>query len=399
MKAGWTTKRLEELVEIRLGRTPPRAEKNFWDPTKATDNTWVSIADLSENEGGVITESKEHLSKAGADSTPLVKAGTLLVSFKLSLGKVAIAGKDLRTNEAIAAMPIKGSGLDVNWLKYFFQFFDWDKAAVGEEKVKGKALNKEKLKEIEIPLPPLAEQKRIVALLDEAFAGIDEAKAKATASQHDAEELISEYVRSTFSDAGIEWRETTLGEAFDVRDGTHDSPKYHTTGHPLVTSKNLKREGLSFEDVKLISRLDFAKINERSAVSKGDVLFAMIGTIGNPTLVEVEPDFAIKNVALFKNRNGQSGAFLKHYLNSSMVVRKMMKEAKGTTQRFVGLGYLRSFPIKLPPIETQLRVVRELNDIEDESRKLTRLYGLKYAKLDDLKQSFLSQAFAGELTA
>ena len=399
MKAGWTTKRLEELVEIRLGRTPPRAEKKFWDPTKATDNTWVSIADLSENEGGVITESKEHLSKAGADSTPLVKAGTLLVSFKLSLGKVAIAGKDLRTNEAIAAMPIKGSGLDVNWLKYFFQFFDWDKAAVGEEKVKGKALNKEKLKEIEIPLPPLAEQKRIVALLDEAFAGIDEAKAKATASQHDAEELISEYVRSTFSDAGIEWRETTLGEAFDVRDGTHDSPKYHTTGHPLVTSKNLKREGLSFEDVKLISRLDFAKINERSAVSKGDVLFAMIGTIGNPTLVEVEPDFAIKNVALFKNRNGQSGAFLKHYLNSSMVVRKMMKEAKGTTQRFVGLGYLRSFPIKLPPIETQLRVVRELNDIEDESRKLTRLYGLKYAKLDDLKQSFLSQAFAGELTA
>ena len=186
MKAGWTTKRLEELVEIRLGRTPPRAEKKFWDPTKATDNTWVSIADLSENEGGVITESKEHLSKAGADSTPLVKAGTLLVSFKLSLGKVAIAGKDLRTNEAIAAMPIKGSGLDVNWLKYFFQFFDWDKAAVGEEKVKGKALNKEKLKEIEIPLPPLAEQKRIVALLDEAFAGIDEAKAKATASQHDA---------------------------------------------------------------------------------------------------------------------------------------------------------------------------------------------------------------------
>jgi type I restriction enzyme S subunit len=255
------------------------------------------------------------------------------------------------------------------------------------------------LKAFHVCLPPLPEQKRIVALLDEAFAGIDEAKAKAETSQHDAEELISEHVRSTFSDAGIEWRETTLGEAFDVRDGTHDSPKYHTTGHPLVTSKNLKREGLSFEDVKLISKLDFAKINERSAVSKGDVLFAMIGTIGNPTLVEVEPDFAIKNVALFKNRNGQSGAFLKHYLNSSMVVRKMMKEAKGTTQRFVGLGYLRSFPIKLPPIETQLRVVREINDIEGESQNLTRLYGLKYAKLDDLKQSFLSQAFAGELTA
>ena len=123
----------------------------------------------------------------------------------------------------------------------------------------------------------------------------------------------------------------------------------------------------------------------------------MIGTIGNPTLVEVEPNFAIKNVALFKNRKGQSGAFLKYYLDSGMVISRMMKEAKGTTQKFVGLGYLRAFPINLPPLDTQLKLVEELRDLAEETQHLTRLYERKLAALEELKKSLLHQAFSGEL--
>ena len=158
------------------------------------------------------------------------------------------------------------------------------------------------------------------------------------------------------------WQTRKLGEVYDVRDGTHDSPKYHATGYPFITSKNLKREGLSFDDVKLISEQDYKKINERSAVHKGDVLFAMIGTIGNSTLVTMEPNFAIKNMALFKIPSGQSGAFLKHYLDSGWVISKMMKGAKGTTQKFVGLGYLRDFPINVPPLPEQQRIVGILDE-------------------------------------
>ena len=162
-----------------------------------------------------------------------------------------------------------------------------------------------------------------------------------------------------------EWVSKTLGDVYDVRDGTHDSPKYHETGYPLITSKNLKRDGLSFDNVNLISELDYKKINERSAVHRGDVLLAMIGTIGNPTLVEVEPNFAIKNVALFKIPNGQNGAFLRHYLDSGWVSSKMMNEAKGTTQKFVGLGYLRDFPINIPPLPEQQRIVTILDEAFD----------------------------------
>jgi len=253
------------------------------------------------------------------------------------------------------------------------------------------------LKETEISFPPLPEQQRIVALLDEAFAGLDTTTANAERNLQNARAIFESHLQSVFSQREEGWVETTLGTAYDVRDGTHDSPKYHATGYPLITSKNLKREGLSFEDVRLISEQDYIKINERSAVHKGDVLFAMIGTVGNPTLVEVEPNFAIKNVALFKNRKGQSGAFLKYYLDSGMVISKMMKEAKGTTQKFVGLGYLRGFPINLPPLDTQLQLVKELQELEEETQRLTRLYERKLAALEELKKSLLHQAFNGEL--
>ena len=97
-----------------------------------------------------------------------------------------------------------------------------------------------------------------------------------------------------------DWEMKKLGDVYDVRDGTHDSPKYQDEGYPLITSKNLKTGYLDFKKVKYISKQSLEKINERSKVNLGDVLFAMIGTIGNPVVVDSLSDFAIKNVALFK---------------------------------------------------------------------------------------------------
>ena len=191
-----------------------------------------------------------------------------------------------------------------------------------------------------------------------------------------------------------DWEIKTLGEVYDVRDGTHDSPKYHADGFPLITSKNLKQNGLSFDDVKFISEQDYKQINQRSAVHKGDVLFAMIGTIGNPTLVEIEPNFAIKNVALFKVSNHNNGKFLKYYLESEFVVSKMISEAKGTTQKFVGLGYLREFPIPLPPLPEQKRLVTLLDEAFESiaTAKANAQQNLKNARA--LFESHLNEVFA-----
>ena len=89
------------------------------------------------------------------------------------------------------------------------------------------------------------------------------------------------------------WVWCRLSDCLDVRDGTHDSPKYFTYGIPLVTSKNINGGKLDFENTKLISQIDANKINARSKVDVGDILFAMIGSIGNPVIVECNREFSM----------------------------------------------------------------------------------------------------------
>jgi type I restriction enzyme S subunit len=160
----------------------------------------------------------------------------------------------------------------------------------------------------------------------------------------------------------MKWEVKKLSDVFDVRDGTHDSPKYQDDGYPLITSKNLKNNEIDFTKIKYISEEDYNQINKRSKVEKGDLLFAMIGTIGNPTIINIEPNFAIKNVALFKGNKSNSIDFLRYYLETKFVQQKMSNEVRGTTQKFVGLKYLRDFPFPVPPLEEQKRIVEILDE-------------------------------------
>ena len=399
MKQGWEIKRLDDLCQIELGKTPYRADKSFWDTEKKTDNVWLSIADLLNTDGDVVSDSKEYITDKAAKISKVVKKGTLLLSFKLTLGRLAFAGRDLYTNEAIAALSIKDEKvIDKYFLYQFLSLYDWNAATEGDVKVKGKTLNKAKLKEIEVHFPKsLPEQQRIVSILDEAFAAIAKAKANAEQNLKNAKELFESYLQGVFERKGDGWEEKKLGEVYDVRDGTHDSPKYHNQGYPLVTSKNLKNHKLTFDDIKFISETDYLNINKRSKVDVGDVLFAMIGTIGNPVVIEDEPNYAIKNVALFKVGNNQNSYFLKYFLDSKQTIEKMMRDAKGTTQKFVGLGYLRSFPILVPPLKEQQTIVRQLDALRVETQKLEAVYQQKIDDLEELKKSILQKAFAGEL--
>ena len=189
------------------------------------------------------------------------------------------------------------------------------------------------------------------------------------------------------------WVVKKLGEVYDVRDGTHDSPKYVEEGYALITSKNLKNDNLNYDKVNYISEQDYVNINKRSKVDVGDILFAMIGTIGNPIVIKDEPDFAIKNVALFKVPEDQDSYFLKYYLDSGLVIEQMTKDAKGATQKFVGLGYLRNFEIPLPSLPEQQRIVVILNEVFEAiaKAKANAEQNLKNAK--ELFESYLQKVF------
>ena len=127
------------------------------------------------------------------------------------------------------------------------------------------------------------------------------------------------------------WKWARLQDVYDVRDGTHDTPKYQETGFPLVTSKNLYSGTLDFSDIKYISEQDHLKIKDRSKVDKGDILFAMIGSIGNPVIVDTDIEFSIKNVALFKPYSAE-------LLDTSYLLKYLIKAAINLREHAAGAG-------------------------------------------------------------
>lgn len=186
------------------------------------------------------------------------------------------------------------------------------------------------------------------------------------------------------------WEWKKCGDVIDVRDGTHDTPKYVNEGIPLITSKNLISGKIDFKDAQFISLEDHLKIQKRSGVNRGDILFAMIGTIGNPVIVEEESEFSIKNVALFKfTKNPVSPNFFKHLLLSDVIRKQIDRETRGGNQKFVSLNILRNLQIPLPPLPEQKRIA-EVLDSADALREKRRL---ALSKLDSLLQSVFLEMF------
>ncbi len=158
------------------------------------------------------------------------------------------------------------------------------------------------------------------------------------------------------------WNWSRLGTCLDVRDGTHDTPRYVAEGVPLVTSKNLSNGKIDFTTAKLISREDIQVINQRSKVESGDIMYAMIGSIGNPVLYQGNDEFSIKNMALFKRvSNGMDMEYVYWFL--VLVQEDMKKAASGGVQSFVSLGYLRNYLIPVPPIAEQKRICSTIGQI------------------------------------
>ena len=264
---------LEQICAIQIGKTPSRSVPEYWDG----DLPWVTISDFAA--GRIVNTTKERLTQIGAaqSGSKRIPRGTLLLSFKLSLGKRAFSGCDLFTNEAIAALRIfDRHSADPAYLYWALGSIDYDRLV--DRAAKGKTLNKAKLKRLQIPLPTLAEQKRIAAILDAADAL--RAKRREALAQLDA--LLQSTFLDMFGDPvtnPLGWDVKPLKDLGNVQTGATPPSKFDGMfgGEiPFVTPSDLKETWV--ESSRTVTSAGAAKSR---IVSGGATLVCCIGaTVG-----------------------------------------------------------------------------------------------------------------------
>jgi type I restriction enzyme S subunit len=397
MKKRWESKALGELCEIELGKTPARANASFWDDKRETGNVWLSIADLLKAEDNVVVNSKEYISDKGAAICKLVLKGTLLVSFKLTLGRLAFAGRDLFTNEAIAALTIFNEReLSKEFLFYSLSFFDWVKAAENDVKLKGMTLNKAKLKVMPVSFPPLAEQQRIVGILDEAFAGIARAKANAEQNLQNARALFESHLQAVFSQRGEGWVERRFDEVCAITSTLVDPRKKEFLDLTHVGAGNIEQKTGVFVDLK--TAREEGLISGKFLFDESIVLYSKI----RPYLMKVaRPDFeglcSADIYPLSPIKNVITRDYLFHLLLSKQFTDYAIQGSARAGMPKVNREHLFEYRVWLPDVKKQKQLAANLDALALETRSLAAIYERKLAALEELKKSLLHQAFSGEL--
>ncbi len=405
MKNGWQTKTLGDLCEIELGKTPARANASFWDEKRETSNVWLSIADLLKAGDNVVVDSKEYVSDKGAVICKLVPKGTLLVSFKLTLGRLAFAGRDLFTNEAIAALTIFNEReLSKEFLFYCLTFFDWVKAAENDVKLKGMTLNKAKLKVMPVSFPPLAEQQRIVGLLDDVFEGLATAKANAEKNLQNARALFESHLQSVFTQRGPGWQTRTIGDVCEfIRGLTYSKGDEVDVSDNVVlraTNINLATNLLIFDELKYIS--DKVVVPESKKVKKDSLIICTASGskshLGKVAFIDDDYGYAFGGfMGMLTPLSGLLPKYLFHLMTSRDYKDFISALSDGANINNLTFDKLKVFPVPVPPLTEQHRIVAKLDQLSEETQHLARLYERKHAALEALKKSLLHQAFTGEL--
>ena len=260
-------------------------------------------------------------------------------------------------------------------------------------------VSSKKFGEIPIPLPPLPTQQAIVTRIESLFAELDKAAEHLRTAQQQLKTYRQAVLNHWLNNDDGKWEMVKLGEVIEVKDGTHDTPKYVQSGIPFVTQKNITESGISFSNVQYITEQDHFKFHERSNVAQNDILIAMIGANrGNATIVNTDIIFSIKNVGLLKHTpNVFNNKFLLFYLRSQESINYIKKQSKGGAQEFIGLKELRNFPVFLPSLSEQQRIVKEIETRLSQAEAAEASIAEALQKTEALRQSILKKAFGGEL--
>lgn len=258
-----------------------------------------------------------------------------------------------------------------------------------------------KARTTQIPIPQSEEiQEKIVQTLDKFTDYVTELTSELTSRKKQYSFYRDKLLSFEDEIYQVEWK--ALGEVCDVRDGTHDSSNKKAFGKYLITSKNVKNGSINFDSAYFISESDFDNINKRSNVDIDDLLFTMIGTVGEVAHITEEPDFAIKNVGLIKTQSRILARYLLHYLQSTYAKDYILSNSSKGSQVFLGLGKLRNFPIPYVEPKIQSRIVQVLDNFDtvcnDLNIGLPKEIELRQKQYEYFREKLLTFVAEGEYT-
>ena len=389
-------KPLGEVCEIIGGGTPSRKVGAYY----GGDIPWATVGDMNVEQ--LITTDLS-ITSVGLEnsSSKVIPSGNVIIATRVGLGKSCILNVDTAINQDLKGLVPKGS---IGLIPMFL--FRWTQSIAPRIIGAGTGATVQGVKitfvsQLPIPIPPIAEQERIVAVLDEAFAAIDKAKANIERNLTNARELFQSRLNDIFSNPSEDWRNTSLVDVCElITCGVAARPNYVDEGIPFLSAKNVKNGRIIFNDYRFISAQDHAKLTKRNKPEIGDVLYTRVGSFGEAAVIDREIEFSIfVSLTLIKpKKEVVASAFLKYYLNSHAVKQLAKNSVRSSGVGNLNVGTVRKFPIKFPPKKTQERLIEEFDSIRNLTTSLELKYQSELDNLEELRQSILEQAFEGKLT-
>ena len=402
MKAGWQVKTLGESCFIARGGSP-RPIQEFL-TNDADGVSWIKISDATASDK-FIFKTKEKIKPSGIARSRLVKEGDFILSNSMSFGRPYV-------------MKISGCIHD-GWLvlseyeKYFDQGFlyhllgspvvfeQFNNLAAGSTV---RNLNIELASRVVLPVPPIAQQQRIVAILDQAFEGIAKARANAEKNRQNARALFESHLQSVFTQRGEGWRILPLAQLSEkITKGS--SPKWQGINYVdkggilFVTSENVGEHEILLKQPKFVES-KFNDKEKKSILKRGDVLTNIVGaSIGRTAIYNLDEVANINQAVCLVRCEPKllNNSYLTYLLNSPVFKQILHDNEVDNARANLSLGFFSNLEIPLPSLDIQKSIVEKLDVFRYETQRLETLYQCKITLLSELKKSLLQQAFAGEL--
>ena len=358
--------KLKDIFDLQMGKTPSRNNTEYWN---TEEHKWISIADLTKT-GKYISETKECLSNRAIDDSGIkvIPANTVVMSFKLSIGKTAITAEDMYSNEAIMAFHDKHVvKILPEYIYYMFKYKNWDEGS--NKAVMGKTLNKATLSEVEIDICSLEEQREIVKVLDKMMSVLDGRETELSL----LDDLIKARFVEMFGDPDTNpkgWNECALSEKLNVVGGyAFKSDGFSEgSGIPVLRIGNINAG--FFRPVNLVYWQEDESL-DRYAMYPGDLVMSLTGTVGkddygNVCILGADYDMYYLNQrnAKLEIIEGIDKFYLSQLLKFEQIKKKLTVISRGVRQANISNKDILNLVVPVPPMELQSQFADFINQVD-----------------------------------